>query len=504
MSTTQSLKLLVVATVVWFLLSCGGGGGSSSTPEPPAPPPPTTPSSPPLPEALDNPIQGTIEIGDIQLNAAKFVQAPQTEDLGAPGGTNTAYARIQYMKEATDGSQRLFFNDTRGVLYVTDRNGQEPIVYFDLRELEVPFTNVAYPNESGFMGFALHPDFGDESREGYGRIYASFSARPSSGEADFLENAGSIEESVVYEFAATNATANVFQGTFREILRIGQFQANHNIGNLAFNPNAERDSPDFGALYISLGDGGAAHDPRSHGQNKQTPLGAVLRIDPLGVDGESNYGIPTDNPFVNDADALPELWVYGLRHPQNFSWDTDGRMFILDIGQDQIEEVNLGVAGANYGWRLREGNFATAFGVDTNDSLGGVYDRDEDEETYMYPVAQYDHDEGFAIGSGFIYEGEDIPELNGKFVFSDIVRGRIFYFDASDLQSDIPAVIRELDLLVDGTASSLVDEAGIPNNQFHHAPHNQRVDLRLSVDADGELYLLTKGDGWIRKLELPE
>ena len=479
----------------------------STPPDPPPepPPPPTAPPPPPPPQALADPIPLAIDKGDFQVDAVEFVRAPETDDLGAPGGTNDAYARIQYLKEAPDESDRMFFNDNRGVLYVTNTSGGEPVEYLDLRELSVGFSNVAYPNESGFMGFALHPDFDDSEREGYGQLYVAFSASPSSGTADFLEEAGSIEESVIYEFSAEDASANTFQGNRREILRIGQFRANHNIGNVAFNPNAERGTSDFGALYIGLGDGGGAHDPRTHGQNKATPLGAILRINPLGgVDGESEYGIPADNPFVDDDDAIPELWAYGLRHPQNFSWDTNGTMYILDIGQDQVEEVNIGIAGANYGWRVREGTFATIFGVDTDDRAGSVYIRGEDNETFTYPVAQYDHDEGFAVGSGFVYRGDDIPELMGKFVFSELVRGRVFYVDAEGLEPDSPAVIREIDLLVDGTTESLVDVAGISNNQASHAPHNRRVDLRISVDADGEMYLITKGDGWIRKLQQPQ
>lgn len=500
-------RSLVVLGVVAFLGACGGGGGGSSTPEPPEPPPPPTvppPPPPPPPEALANPIVATIEVGEIQVDAVKFVRAPETDDIGAPGGTNNVYARIQYIKEAPDDSGRMFFNDNRGVLYVTDKDGADPVEYIDLRERSVGFSNVAYPNESGFMGFALHPDFGDDTQDGHGRLYVAFSASPSSGTADFIEESSSVEESVVYEFTSNDPTANTFQGSQREILRIGQFAANHNIGNLAFNPNAERDTPDFGALYIGLGDGGGANDPRNYGQDKQSPLGAILRIDPLGgTEGESEYGIPSDNPFVDAEDTIDEIWAYGLRHPQNFSWDTDGTMYIFDIGQDEIEEVNIGVAGGNYGWRLREGTFATAFGVDTNDSPGSVYNRGDDSETFTYPVAQYDHDEGYAIGSGFVYRGEDIPALVGKLVFSELVRGRVLYVEAENLEPDSPAFIQEIDLLVDGTTEPLLDVAGITSGQAGHGAQNKRVDLRISLDSDGEMYLLTKGDGWIRKLQLP-
>ena len=102
------------------------------------------------------------------------------------------------------------------------------------------------------------------------------------------------------------------------------------------------------------------------------PHGAIIRIDPLAGDGSRGYGIPPDNPFVDEAGVAPEIWAYGLRHAQQFSWDTDGRMFIGDIGQGFVEEVNLGVPGANYGWRLREGTFATGYAVGASRPGTGV------------------------------------------------------------------------------------------------------------------------------------
>ena len=507
------------------------------------------------PTALDDPIPDEIELGDIEVNLVEFVQAPETDDEGSSVSTNNAHARIQYLQSPPDESGRLFFNDTRGILYVTDEDGSEPTIFLDLRELDVGFYPNTFPHESGLMSFAFHHEFAIEDAPGYGKFYTAFSADPTSGNADFIEEANSTQESVIYEWTAEDSSALEFSGTHRELLRVGQFRPNHNIGSIGFNPTAtmaeedEEDSgdgsapsnteedlegdgeatepelEDWGVLYIALGDGGGAHDSRNHGQDVTSPLGAVLRIDPLGGDTDSGekYGIPTDNPEIEGA--IPELWAYGLRHPQHFSWDADGRMYLLDIGQDQVEEVNLGETGANYGWRLREGTFATAHGVDTSDDLGGVYDvedEEEEEETYTYPVAQYDHDEGFAIGSGFVYRGEAIPELVGKYVFTELVRGRVFYIetettteiegdpdDSSDtgtietsfaLTPGTPATIYELRMLIDGEEGSLTEEAGMANTYFHHSPHLTRVDLRLSVDRHGELYLLSKGDGWIRKI----
>ena len=170
-------------------------------------------------------------------------------------------------------------------------------------------------------------------------------------------------------------------------------------------------------------------------------------------------------------------------------------MFLSDIGQNQIEEVNLGLRGANYGWRLREGTFATAFGV-TGGEPGLVYPLPEEESGFVYPIAQYDHDEGNAIGGGYLYEGNAIPELRGKFVFVDLVRGRVFYIETNRLVPGDLREIRELRLSFNGVERDLAELSNFANS---YAPGG-RVDLRLGIDALGELYLLTKGDGWIRKL----
>ena len=210
------------------------------------------------------------------------------------------------------------------------------------------------------------------------------------------------------------------------------------------------------------GDGGAAHDPRDYGQSLAVQQAAIIRIDPLGGDGSKGYGIPPDNPFVGKDGVAPEIWAYGLRHPQHFSWDTDGRMFIGDIGQNQVEEVNLGMPGANYGWRLREGTFATGYAVGRGP--GPVYPRPSgDDGEFVSPVAQYDHDEGNAVGGGFVYRGRAIPELRGQYVFADFPRGRLFAIDADALDGDQPVTITEVRLVLEGREQDLVDVAGFPN-----------------------------------------
>jgi glucose/arabinose dehydrogenase len=448
-------------------------------------------------EAVPDPVPDPIRKGDLVVAATEFVRAPQTEESALDAITNLAYARIQYLTPVGDGSGRLVLNDLRGLLYITDENGMAPVTYLDVRTRDVGFDDSMFPNETGLVGIAFHPQFAAAGTPGFGKFYTAYSARSDSGRADYLDDDAETHESVIREWTTDDPRANVFSGTSREVFRIGQFAPNHNIGTLAFNPTAPPGSPEYGLLYASLGDAGAGHDPRDYGQSLSEPHGAIIRIDPLGGDAGRGYGIPADNPFVGQAGVAPEIWAYGLRHAQQFSWDTDGRIFMGEIGQETVEEINLGVRGANYGWRLREGMFATGFTVPPG-RPGPLYSRPaEDEQPLVYPVAQYDHDEGHAVSGGYVYRGQAIPELQGKYLFTDFPRGRVLYIDADTLVAGQLAEIRELRLIVDGEERDLIEVAGFPNTYGR----GDRVDARLGIDSAGELYLLTKGDGWVRKLE---
>jgi len=447
------------------------------------------------PTPLTDPIPEKIQKGDIVVAVEEFVRVPQTSDSSTQNSTNEAYARIQYMMPFGFTIGPLVINDLRGVLYRTDVRGTAPSVYLDLREQDVGFDDSMFPNETGVVGIAFHPEFTSIGKPGFGKFYTSYSASSASGTADYLDDDAGSHESVIREWTCLNPRAPVFSGHSREIFRVGQFAPNHNVGTIAFNPIAEIGTPDYGVLYASFGDGGAANDPREYAQSLAEPNGSIIRIDPLGGKDGKAYGIPADNPFVTDPGIAPEIWAYGLRHTQHFSWDLTGRMFLSDIGQNQVEEVNLGQRGANYGWRVREGTFATAFGV-AGGVPGLVYQRPEEDSGFVYPIAQYDHDEGNAIGGGYLYEGNAIAELRGKFVFVDLVRGRVFYIETEQLTSGVLQEIKELRLSFDGVERDLAEQSSFANSYAAGG----RVDLRLGIDALGELYLLTKGDGWVRKL----
>ena len=311
---------------------------------------------------------------------------------------------------------------------------------------------------------------------------------------------------VILEWKTTNPAANTFSGTVREIMRIEQPYPDHNVGQLGFNPNVKPGNFDYGMLYIATADGGSDGfpvsdtDPLDNGQDLSTPLGKILRIDPLGRNSaNSKYGIPKDNPFAQDDNpkTLGEIWAYGLRNPHRFSWDRsgEGKMLIVDIGQALIEEINLGIKGANYGWGNREGTWVID---EKNENVLFPLPKDDSKYGYTYPVAQYDHDQpaswkgfyGVAIAGGYVYRGKAIPELVGQYIFADFGNdGRFFHVPVNELVNGKQAKIKELRLFDGKKESTFLEIVG-----------SKRSDVRFGVDEQGEIYVTSKSDGKVRKI----
>ena len=451
-----------------------------------------------------NPIPELIEKSKLSVGLEEVVKIP---DSGSDKDENKA-ARLNLLIAPGDGSGRLFVNDMRGKLYViVDCTAT---VYMDVKSL----VGKGFHDQSGQQGFSywvFHPEFAKN-----GIFYTVTSENKDTGMPDFpatqpiFNNKGkriaSSHHDVIREWKATNPSANTFSGTMREILRIEEPYPDHNTGQLAFNPNAKPGDADYGMLYIAVADGGSDGfpvsdtDPLDNGQNLGTPLGKILRIKPLGNNSTNGkYGIPGDNPFVDDGDpkTLGEIWAYGLRNPHRFSWDTggDGKMLIIDTGQAFIEEVNLGLKGANYGWGEREGTWV----IDENNEnvIYELPDNDRDFN-YTYPVAQYDHDippgvtefYGIAIAGGFVYRGIGIPELVGQYIFADFGSdGRFFHVPVDELVEGKQATIKELRLFEGKKERSFLEIVG-----------KKRTDVRFGIDEAGELYVTSKQDGKVRKI----
>lgn len=210
--------------------------------------------------------------------------------------------------------------------------------------------------------------------------------------------------STVDEFAVRHG--RIRPETRRTVITQTQPYPNHNGGDIKFGPD--------GYLYIALGDGGSGGDPHGNGQNLDTLLGKVLRIDPRGG---KPYAIPSDNPFVGDPKAKDEIWAYGLRNPWRFSFDArTGDLLIGDVGQSAWEEIDWAPAaskgGENYGWSQMEGNHPFRDGTEP--------------ANHVPPVHEYDRTGlGCSVTGGYVYRGEAIPELKGQYVFSDYCDGTI-------------------------------------------------------------------------------
>lgn len=341
----------------------------------------------------------------------------------------------------------LFVVDQTGKLWAVNLTTGDKSVFLDVTSRLVTL-GVCGPDtfdERGLLGVAFHPNFAHN-----GLLY-TYTSEPESGPPTFPSTVplGTADhQNVIAEWRAVNPAnpaAGVTPASRRELIRANWPQFNHDGGDLAFGPD--------GKLYISMGDGGGADDadgqlfinalPRypqtptcssvtpivghqgdGNAQKLNAHLGKVHRIDvnPPFTPGKQ-YRVPADNPFVSRPGALPEIWAFGLRNPYRFSFDSrSGKLYLGDVGQNDIEEVNVIVRGGNYGWNLKEG---TLF-FHINGTADGFASPDRDPTRgpippgLIEPIAQYDtHHEGHSVIGGFVSHGRGIPSLRGKYVFGD-------------------------------------------------------------------------------------
>jgi uncharacterized repeat protein (TIGR03806 family) len=254
--------------------------------------------------------------------------------------------------------------------------------------------------EMGLLGMAFHPQFPTDPRVFLS--YTTFASGP--------------RQSRVSAFRSPDAGVTLDPSSETVLLTVDQPEANHNGGNIAFGKD--------GYLYIGLGDGGGGgdrHGDTGNAQNLNTLLGKMLRID---VNVASGYGIPTDNPFAQNAkctasgggNACPELYAWGFRNPWRWSFDRDTQeLWVGDVGQNAWEEIDRVVRGGNYGWRCREGahDFDAATTGCSTASL-------------IEPIAEYDHSQGSAVTGGYVYRGTQDTAFKGRYLFGDSGSGRIW------------------------------------------------------------------------------
>ena len=461
-----------------------------------------------------------LTVAAVLAGSAALVQTP-TDPFPAPIPTVDGVIRVSFVEFASipdiggeaarvmllvdePGTGRMFVNDMRGPLYTSSYDGRTVTQYLDINASKWEVSVQSSGRERGFQSFAINPQFNQPGTPGFGKLYTWTDTSNTTPKPDFAPGGGgNTHATVLLEWAARNpAVATYDGGPPREMLRLEQPFANHNGGHISFNPLAMPGSPDFGLLYVGVGDGGSSGDPLNLAQKLSVPFGKILRIDPLGRNSANGkYGIPAVNPFTNDGNvaALAEIYAYGLRNPQRFGWDPrNGNLFVADIGQNIVEELSLVTAGANLGWNKWEGSFRyiSRAAVDLANQRG--------DAKFTYPVAEYGQADPLlqaqsAVTGVLVYRRNTIPQLANLVLFGDFPSGEIFYVQADKLPSGGQDPIR-LVLLNDGGESKTLLQVIREKNVEQGKRPVRRADLRFGEGPNGQVFLLNKHDGTIRLL----
>jgi glucose/arabinose dehydrogenase len=319
------------------------------------------------------------------------------------------------LKEAPDGSGRIFIMNQTGAIVVVNADGTvRPEPFLDLRA-KIPSLYVRF-DERGTLGFAFHPDFKNN-----GKFYVHYSRDIVREEEGLTHEIFGNHTSYISEFKVSENPNVADAGSERVLMTVEQPQFNHNGGAAEFGPD--------GYLYISLGDGGFAddwgwghHKKTGNGQDSSNLLGKILRIDVNTKDEGLEYGIPSDNPFAGKEGARGEIFAYGFRNPWRMTFDTGGdrQLFVADVQQNSYEEVNIVTKGGNYGWRVMEANQCFDY-LNPNDHLSSC-----DNSGMTAPIFEYNHCNKFGgkncfgvnVQGGSVYRGSH-RAWQGKYFFGD-------------------------------------------------------------------------------------
>jgi glucose/arabinose dehydrogenase len=356
-----------LASLAVLTAGCPGGGGSNGGDAPPGPP--------------------QVQIGVERVFPALTFSAPVA------------------MLQAPNDTTRWFVVEQAGVVRVFPNLPAVPAtdvaVFIDISG------RVTMDGEAGLLGMAFHPNFPTDRR-----VYLFYSHTDTGGNLI----------SLLSEFTAAIGGPTLDPGSEKILITLPKpnNESNHNGGNLAFGPDT--------LLYIGVGDGGGANDQHGsigNAQNANTLFGKMLRLQ-IGAAG--SYGIPTSNPNAGNplctngtgSQPCPEIFAIGLRNPWRWSFDrATAQLWVGDVGQGAVEEVDRVNLGGNYGWRCFEGTRTnTGFSCGTPGPTS-------------FPVAQYDHTVGASVTGGYVYRGTRLPGLVGRYIFADFVSGRIFSIDAT-------------------------------------------------------------------------
>ncbi len=305
---------------------------------------------------------------------------------------NLSFTQPVDIQSPPDGTNRIFVLSQPGIIYSFDNdpNVTETNLFLDIRN------QVLSGGEQGLLGLAFHPDYASN-----GYFFVNYTRE-------------SPRRTVISRFKVSDSNPDEADiNSELVIMEVNQPFSNHNAGQIAFGPD--------GYLYISFGDGGSGGDPQGHGQDRQTLLGSIARIDVDNTSGNLNYSIPTDNPFVGNSNGWrEEIYAYGLRNVWRFSFDHEtNNLWAADVGQGALEEIDLIKNGGNYGWKIMEGSncFSPSSGCNQN----GL----------ELPVWEYGRSEGISITGGYVYRGLNAEEISGKYIYGDWGSGTIWTLDVS-------------------------------------------------------------------------
>ncbi len=363
------------------------------------------------------------------------VDLPDLSDTPGPGVDGLRLERIASGLSspidltAPAGDDRVFIAEQVGRIRIVDDGELVDEPFIDIAE------RVVGGGERGLLGLAFPPDYATS-----GMFYVNYT--------------GAQGASRVSRFRVSADPDRADPESEQVLLTVEQPFSNHNGGQIAFGPD--------GMLYVAMGDGGSGGDPLGSGQDANSLLGALLRLD---VSGDGGYRIPPDNPYVGTPNRRGELWAIGLRNPWRFSFDfPSGQIFIGDVGQNRFEEINAApasAAGNNYGWNEMEGMECFQSGCSTS--------------AFTLPVYVYGRGDGCSVTGGVVYRGSDVPALQGAYLFADYCQGWIRSF-----------------ALVDGRPTDL--------QQLNVSASSPSA---FGVDSSGEVYVLSL-DGSVYKFELAE
>jgi glucose/arabinose dehydrogenase len=380
---------------------------------------PTQETPQPSPEAALTPAEFTPTLEPATATPTPTDIPPTATDIYASGPLNTIL-RLELVAEgfsaplgivsARDGSGRLYIFDQVGTISILNSDGELMSEHFlDVRD-RMTGLSAGY-DERGLLGLAFHPEYAEN-----GRFYVYYSAPSRPDGPPGWNHTSHISEFQVLEDNPDRADPQ----SERIILQIDQPQSNHNAGQILFGPD--------GYLYIPLGDGGGAHDTGpghpglGHGQDITTLLGSILRID---VDGGDPYSVPPDNPLI-EGEGLDEIFAYGFRNPYRVTFDSGGNneLFAADAGQNLWEEVSIVQPGGNYGWNIKEGTHCFDPSNPTQPPAQ-CSDSGPRGEPLIDPVIEYANFNapgggiGLVVIGGYVYRGETIPDLQGRYIFGD-------------------------------------------------------------------------------------